>query len=39
MGWDELKAGDVTKAEGLVALDDHTLQITLTHRWPPGPRT
>ena len=30
MGWDELKAGDVTKAEGLVALDDHTLQITLT---------
>ena len=28
-GWDELMAGDVTKAAGLVALDDHTLQITL----------
>ncbi len=29
-GWEELKAGDVTKAEGLVVIDDHTLQITLT---------
>ena len=27
-GWDELKVGDVTEAEGLVAVDDTTLEVT-----------
>ena len=36
-GWDELKAGDVTEAEGLVALDDQTLEITLSLPFPTWP--
>ena len=36
-GWDELKAGEVTEAEGLVALDDQTLQITLSLPFPTWP--
>ena len=26
-GWEELRAGDVTEAEGLTVVDDHTLEI------------
>ena len=36
-GWDELRAGDVTEAEGLVAIDDHTLEMTMSipfAAWP-----
>ena len=36
-GWDELKAGDVTESEGLVALDDQTLEITLSLPFPTWP--
>ncbi len=36
-GWDELKKGDVTEAEGLVALDDQTLEITLSLPFPTWP--
>ena len=36
-GWDELRAGHETEAEGLVVIDDHTLEITtgsFFERWP-----
>jgi len=36
-GWEELRAGDVIEAEGLVVIDDQTLQITLSSSlatWP-----
>ena len=36
-GWDELRAGDVTESEGLVAIDDHTLEITLSLPFPTWP--
>ena len=36
-GWDELKGGEVTEAEGLVALDDQTLEITLNLPFPTWP--
>jgi ABC-type transport system substrate-binding protein len=36
-GWDELKAGDVTEAEGLVAVNDQTLEITLSLPFPTWP--
>ncbi len=35
--WEALKAGDVTDVTGLQALDDHTLEITMEHSWPPWP--
>ena len=46
LGWEELRAGDVTEAEGLVVIDDHTLEVTTVHsvpdlasvRWPRGTR-
>jgi ABC-type transport system substrate-binding protein len=37
LGWEELKAGDTTEAEGLRVIDDLTLEITLsepTAGWP-----
>ena len=37
-GWNALKAGDVTEAEGLVVIDDHTLQITQSLPWPAWPQ-
>ena len=37
MGWDELRAGDVTEAEGLVVIDDHTLEITTAIPLPTWP--
>jgi len=37
LGWDELKAGDVTEAVGLNALDDQTLEITLSLPFPTWP--
>ena len=37
-GWDELKAGDVTDAEGLRVIDDHTLEITQSLPWPAWPQ-
>ena len=36
-GWDPLRAGDVLEAEGLVAIDDHTLQITTAVPFPTWP--
>ena len=36
-GWEELRAGDVTEAEGLRVVDDHTLEIELESpnaAWP-----
>ena len=27
-GWEELRAGDVIESEGLVVIDDHTLQVS-----------
>ncbi len=36
-GWEELRAGDVTEADGLVAVDDHTLQITTSIPFPTWP--
>ena len=41
-GWEELRAGDVTEAEGLTVVDDHTLEIETNNyavesygRWRP----
>ena len=36
-GWDELRAGDATEAEGLVAINDHTLEITTSIPFPTWP--
>mgnify|MGYP001278875684 CR=1 FL=1 len=36
-GWEELRAGDVTEAEGLEAIDDHTLKITTAIPFPTWP--
>ena len=36
-GWEELRAGDVTEAEGLVVIDDHTLEITTAIPFPTWP--
>ena len=36
-GWEELRAGDVTEAEGLVVIDDHTLEITTSIPMPTWP--
>ena len=38
-GWGELREGDVTVSEGLVVIDDHTLQVTWAARTPLGLRT
>ena len=38
-GWDKLRNGDVTEAEGLVALDDHTLEVTTAAPFPTWPLT
>ena len=37
LGWEELQAGDVTEAEGLVAIDDHTLEVTTVIPFPTWP--
>ena len=37
LGWEELRAGDVTEAEGLVVIDDHTLEITTSIPFPTWP--
>ena len=37
LGWDELRAGYVTEAEGLVVIDDHTLEITTAIPAPTWP--
>ena len=36
-GWDELRKGDVTESEGLVVIDDQTLEITLSLPFPTWP--
>ena len=36
-GWEELMAGDATEAEGLFAVDDHTLEITTAVPFPTWP--
>ena len=36
-GWEELRAGDVTEAEGLVVIDDHTLEVTTAIPFPTWP--
>ncbi len=36
-GWEELRAGDVTEAEGLVVIDVHTLEITTAAPFPAWP--
>ena len=36
-GWEELRDGDVTEAEGLVVIDDHTLEITTSIPFPTWP--
>ena len=36
-GWEELRAGDVTAADGLVAIDDHTLEVTTAIPFPTWP--
>ena len=36
-GWEELRAGDVIEAEGLVVIDDHTLEITTAIPMPTWP--
>ena len=33
-GWGELRGGDVTVSEGLVVIDDHTLQVNLGRSYP-----
>ena len=35
--WEELRAGYVTEAEGLVVIDDHTLEITTASPFPSWP--
>ena len=37
LGWEELRAGDVTEAEGLVVIDDQTLEITTAIPFPTWP--
>ena len=37
LGWEELRAGDVTEAEGLVAIDEQTLEITTAIPFPTWP--
>ena len=37
LGWEELRAGDVTEAEGLVVIDDHTLEVTTVIPFPTWP--
>ena len=37
LGWEELRAGDVTEAEGLVAIDEHTLEVTTGIPFPTWP--
>ena len=37
LGWEELRAGAVTEAEGLVVIDDHTLEITTAIPFPTWP--
>ena len=36
-GWEELRAGDATEAEGLVVIDDHTLEVTTAIPFPTWP--
>ena len=36
-GWEELRAGDATEAEGLVVIDDHTLEVTTAIPFPMWP--
>ncbi len=36
-GWDALRAGDATEAEGLIVLDDHTLEVTTAVPYPTWP--
>ena len=36
-GWEELRAGDVTQARGLVVIDDHTLEIATAVPFPTWP--
>ena len=37
LGWEELRAGDVTEAEGLVVIDDQTLEVTTAIPFPTWP--
>ena len=37
LGWEELRAGDVTEAEGLVVIDDQTLEVTTVIPFPTWP--
>ena len=37
LGWEELRAGDVTEAKGLVVIDDHTLEVTTVIPFPTWP--
>jgi len=36
-GWEELRAGDVTEAEGLRVIDDQTLEVTTAIPFPTWP--
>ena len=36
-GWEELRAGDTTGLEGLVAIDDHTLEVNTSIPFPTWP--
>ena len=36
-GWEALTTGEATEAEGLVAIDDHTLEVTTTMTYPTWP--
>ena len=36
-GWDALRAGDAEEAEGLVVIDDHTLEVTTVFPFPTWP--
>jgi ABC-type transport system substrate-binding protein len=36
-GWEEVRAGDITEAEGLTVIDDHTLQIETSISLPTWP--
>ena len=37
LGWEELQAGDVAEAKGLVVIDDHTLEVTTVIPFPTWP--
>ena len=37
LGWEELRAGDVTEAEGLTVIDDQTLEVTTVIPFPTWP--